>query len=489
MPYYQPAWNDILDKNKKQEDDKSHTKKLSSDPKDESPPNEEEDNFQRQSHSDIKTIQILFGRELLKKQVNLLNNVIEAAQPVEKNEKKFANYKINYNKEFFKGQFSELYEAFNYKLTDNVLICRVFEPSSLIDPIKDTYLKILRQIGKKHPCIIATWDIFYDEYNRIFLFQEFANYGNGQDFMRKELPLEEGQVLHWAQSIYRGLEFLSDIGIAHRSIHPKHVLVKRAVGATDVQVKLSGFRSAVIYWDALKNDIIDQPCRPLALKNFTNFQAPEVFGDQGEYFNPIDADIWSFGAVMFTLVTRVYPYNILNNNPTNVDEEIKATIYSIANLSESAKAWFYGLMRANLEKRFDFHEIKRQPWFKNSGNTTPISTLLNTSQCAKSEDDCKIFSEVPLKPCTSTQHQAHESCIQLEKDNKDAPDETLLSQSNQAGEPNESCEIIGGGEFHPFFLPSSSKPEEAKKTSISPGFENFIDLSMEKTKADTVGDQ
>lgn len=445
MPYYQRAWNAIADKDKKPA---VASKKLRFTPVSEPPPSEDEINFQRQPHPDIKAVQVNFMRGLLKKQVTLLSNSIEAAQPTSKHEEKFSNYKINYKKDFFKGQFSAMYEAFNYKFTDNVLICRVFEPAALIDPVKDVYLKILRQIGKKHPCLISTWDIFYDKDNRIFLFQEFANLGNGQDFMRKERPLEEGQVLRWAQSIYRGLEFLGDIGIAHRSIHPKHVLIKVLVGASDVQVKLSGFRSAIIYWDAQTDDIIDQPCRPLAQKNYTNFQAPEVFGNEGEFYNPIDADIWSFGAVMFTLVTRVYPYNILApGGAVNIDEEIKATIDSTTTLSAPAKEWFYGLMRANVKRRFDFDEIKRHPWFKGAGSATPLPVISNAP--------------------TTTKHQGGKVTF---------------------GEAGEGGKIPCDEESQPIALPISppQPPEEPSETTSSSASQAFVDTA----KADnTVANQ
>lgn len=69
---------------------------------------EEEFFFQRQPHPDIKAVQVNFMRGLLKKQVTLLSDWTEAAQPTSKHEEKFSNYKINYKKNFSKGQCSAM---------------------------------------------------------------------------------------------------------------------------------------------------------------------------------------------------------------------------------------------------------------------------------------------------------------------------------------------------------------------------------------------
>ena len=130
----------------------------------------------------------------------------------------------------------------------------------------------------------------------------------------------------------------------------------------EIIAKLSSFRDAVIYWDPATNDIIDQPCKPVAKRPFYGFQAPEVFGEEGEFYNPAEADVWSFGATMFFLAGRALPYN-LQAPEANLDEAIFKNVSS-ARLSEEAKKCFIGLMRANTEPRTDFNSIASDPWFK-----------------------------------------------------------------------------------------------------------------------------
>src|SRR5699024_1248746 len=79
--------------------------------------------------------------------------------------------------------------------------------------------------GKSHPHIVKTMDI-YSDYNRhIFLFQEYANRGNGMDFVKSGNHVSEEQMRVWSQHIYTAMDFLGDLGISHRSIHPKHILL------------------------------------------------------------------------------------------------------------------------------------------------------------------------------------------------------------------------------------------------------------------------
>ena len=35
-----------------------------------------------------------------------------------------------------------------------------------------------------------------------------------------------------------------------------------------------------------------QPCKPVAKRQYYAFHAPEVFGEQDEFYHPVEADIW-----------------------------------------------------------------------------------------------------------------------------------------------------------------------------------------------------
>ena len=75
------------------------------------------------------------------------------------------------------------------------------------------------------------------------------------------------------------MDFLGDIGIAHRDIQPKNLVLHPASKYNCL--KMDNFRKAVIYWDIRDNDVSFQPCVDASqmAKDGESFQAPEVYGD------------------------------------------------------------------------------------------------------------------------------------------------------------------------------------------------------------------
>ncbi len=61
-------------------------------------------------------------------------------------------------------------------------------------------------------------------------------------------------------------------------IKPRRVLLVNS----DLQVRLTGFYDAVIYWNPAKEDILNFPCVPSEKKSrdVPDYQAPEVYGDE-----------------------------------------------------------------------------------------------------------------------------------------------------------------------------------------------------------------
>jgi len=97
------------------------------------------------------------------------------------------------------------------------------------------------------------------------------------------------------------------------------------------------------------------------------FQAPEVFSTTtDEYYNPVQADIWSYGATLFWLSGRVYPYNVTQPQ-RDLDADIQRVVAKSRSLSAGAKRWFHGLLAANsVDTRTSFQAIQLDPWFRSA---------------------------------------------------------------------------------------------------------------------------
>ena len=314
----------------------------------------------QESGPDSKVVTML--QNILKTEITLLIESSSPSLPIE--EKSFDQYIINVEEIIFAGSYSMIYLANHCDHYHYPLMARIFEPASQIDPHKCKFLRLLKHLGKRNPWLISTWGIYYDTNHRIALFQEFAIHGNLLEYVRSSnLYVPELQLIGWAQNIYNGMDFLGSIGLCHRSISPKHILLTGDPDGDKIIAKLGSFRDTIIYHDIHKQTTLHQRCRPLCRRFEANFHAPETYGTDSEEFNPISADVWSYGATLFYAGTRTYPYNYKRPSK-ELDSEIRTMIQSRINLSTGAKQWFCGLLRTDVTKRTPFDRIEKDKWFQ-----------------------------------------------------------------------------------------------------------------------------
>ena len=176
-------------------------------------------------------------------------------------------------KSLLKETNSEFFEATHSQNPGQSLACRIYESGKIEDPPNSLYLKTLKHLGKKHASIAHTWDIF-DNAGKIEVFCEWCANGNLQDYMEKQGSLDETEATLYAYHLLRGMDFLGDIGIAHRDIQPKN-LVLRPCNPMN-QLKIAEFKDSIIYWSSEENDVVMVACRPAdhQKKDGKNFQAP-----------------------------------------------------------------------------------------------------------------------------------------------------------------------------------------------------------------------
>lgn len=311
---------------------------------------------------------LLFMRSLIRAQVNQL---VTGCSPytVEQAKKVFAEYQINREKPLNDTNHGNLFEASNPNKKDINLMVNIHSRKEM-DPQTSIYLKVLNHLGRKHPYIIYTTDIFCDNDN-VYIFQEMINHGNMLQYLEKTPNTTEQQAQFWARQLYRALDFLGDQAIAHRFISPKHLLMKQL--GHEVWIKLTGFKRSIIYWDVNYNDVIFCSCFPVEQQAIDgpNFQSPEVYGNPTtEEYDPIMADIWSYGATVYYMLGRQYPYNMMINNQ-DIESEIAHNIEQVSGLSQIGKNFLNSLLRANANDRVPFDFIARDPWIANLTTISP----------------------------------------------------------------------------------------------------------------------
>ena len=188
-----------------------------------------------------------------------------------------------------------------------------------------------------------------------------ANRGSLDKYLEQN-PCDEQQAGKWLWKILKGLDYFGDVGISHRGLQPKHILLSHR----ELRVKLTGFENAAIYWDPVKEDIKNVECLPLDSRptEVPSYQAPEVYGDSSkEEFDPIVADVWSSGATVYYMFTKQYPYDIQYTDP-NAVSQIQSNIEQITGLSAEGKKTLSEMLKPMAVERKHIDKLTSDPWVK-----------------------------------------------------------------------------------------------------------------------------
>ncbi len=110
---------------------------------------------------------LLFIQSLMRAQVNQMNKSMSTF-PVEAYGSLFKTYQIKKDTILHKGEHVTIYGA-KSPVSNNTSV-RVYA-KSFIDPNTSVYLKILRHLGRKHPYIVHSYELFHDG-TSVYVFQE-----------------------------------------------------------------------------------------------------------------------------------------------------------------------------------------------------------------------------------------------------------------------------------------------------------------------------
>lgn len=305
---------------------------------------------------------------------NLLKAEVEALQkksgPSDTNDPEFAKYSVDKGTVLVSGNSSIIYKAQHNNYLDMPLCCKIFKNPIQFDSL---YVKIFRHLGKKHRSLVDNWNVF-NVNNELYFFQGYCSGGSMEIFLETN-PINETQAAFYSYQVLNGLDFLGNIGISHRAIHPKNILLKPA--QNDYFIKISNFKSAIIYWSIENNNVIFQPCIDPSKQTGPNYQAPEIYGnEQTEVFDPIIADTWSLGALIFCMVSRKqYPYKI-GQKSANLDEEINNNINNL-NVSNVCKELLKELLTSDASARIPIGNVESSKWFNEAKKVNFKLLILN----------------------------------------------------------------------------------------------------------------
>ena len=177
-----------------------------------------------------------------------------------------------------------------------VVSLKVLDPDLVKrDVIFDRFFRGAQALSELvHPNIMGSVETGTTLDGYCFHAMEYVKGSNLREIVEKSAGLEEKQAVSIIYGIAQGLELAEALGIVHRNIKPKNILV-----ANDGNPKLGGFELARY---AVEDSTITQVGTVLGTPLFTN---PEQAGGVSVDFR---SDIYSLGATFFFAVVGRPPY-------------------------------------------------------------------------------------------------------------------------------------------------------------------------------------
>ena len=205
-----------------------------------------------------------------------------------------AGYVVNFRKRLGRGMFGSVYKATDSKGT--IVAAKEIDR----DPTSRVALKVLENSHKQkelnHTNIVKILDIYKDA-TEMWIFMEFCNCGDLNNYVRTHFQEFCGGKLMIMQQIADGLAFLHDLRIAHRDMKPWNILIQHQAGEQPITVKLTDF-------DFAKFHPLDATSSAMDSNVGTSYyKAPEFFNsnDGGITYHK-SVDVYTMGLTFLAML-------------------------------------------------------------------------------------------------------------------------------------------------------------------------------------------
>uniref|UniRef100_T1JMJ2 non-specific serine/threonine protein kinase n=1 Tax=Strigamia maritima TaxID=126957 RepID=T1JMJ2_STRMM len=325
-----------------------------------------------------------------------------------------------------------------------------------------------------HPFIVKLHYAFQTE-GKLYLILDFLRGGDLFTRLSKEVMFTEEDVKFYLAELALALDHLHNLGIIYRDLKPENILLDM-----DGHIKLTDF--------GLSKEALEEK-KAYSFCGTVEYMAPEVINRRG---HTTAADWWSFGVLMFEMLTGTLPFQGANRKDT-MNQILKAKLGMPQFLSPEAQLLLRALFKRNPVNRLGtgpngIEDVKRHVFF----STIDWDKLLRKEvqppfkpACSRDEDafyfDSEFTSRTPKdSPGVPPSANAHElfrgfsfvaqSLIE-EKVQKQNHENEMLTRRLQGVKPNcitdeyELRHDIGVGSYSvcKYCIHKSSRAEYAVK--------------------------
>lgn len=234
------------------------------------------------------------------------------------------------------GECSRIFKA-SHTTTNTTVVIKVIEKSH-IQSIegRESYEKYVESVKSiSNPNVIRVIDFFSDD-DFYFIVLPFYEYSDLRKVILDSGALPESVASHFFQQIASGLKAGHDKGIAH-----KDLCLARVLMSDNENIVVSGFQLS------------------RSQKHSPFYSAPEVVC--GIQHDPIIADMWSLGVLLYILVTGQNPFE--DKNLSTMKNRILMGSYALPKgVSSTCRDLISRLLVIKPQARITIDQVLRHPW-------------------------------------------------------------------------------------------------------------------------------
>ena len=184
--------------------------------------------------------------------------------------------------------------------------------------------------------IVKVYEVLETEQN-YFIVMELVKGGDLLEKVMSNGSLSEAESMKIFKEIVQAVAYCHSEKVAHRDLKLENVLLRK-----DGHIKISDFGFAVKTEDM---------CSTLC--GSTSYCAPEIL--KGQSYNAFQADMWSLGVMLFTMVFGVFPFE-------SVSMQMNGKLSFPSSASSACKELISSLLTVDVEKRATLEQVMNSEW-------------------------------------------------------------------------------------------------------------------------------
>ncbi|XP_052572914.1 serine/threonine-protein kinase PLK3 [Peromyscus californicus insignis] len=278
-----------------------------------------------------------------------------------------------------KGGFARCYEATDTE-TGVAYAVKVIPQSRVAKPHQRekilNEIELHRDLQHRH---IVRFSHHFEDADNIYIFLELCSRKSLAHIWKARHTLLEPEVRYYLRQILSGLKYLHQRGILHRDLKLGNFFI-----TDNMELKVGDF--------GLAARLEPPEQRKKTICGTPNYVAPEVLLRQGH--GP-EADVWSLGCVMYTLLCGSPPFETADLKETY--RCIKQVHYTLpASLSLPARQLLAAILRASPRDRPSIEQILRHDFFTKgyTPDRLPVSSCVTVPDLTPPNPARSLFAKV-----------------------------------------------------------------------------------------------